>query len=99
MSGNETQTDDLTLEHRILIQVRQVLASVVRDVTPPPGMRNPLSASTIEDIRGCFSLIAARERELNSSKSDRDLPVYADRAATTRVVDFKPPTGSGSRDD
>jgi hypothetical protein len=99
MSGNETQTDDLTLEHRILIQMRQVLASVVRDVTPPPGMRNPLSASTIEDIRGCFSLIAARERELNSGKPNRDLPVYADRAATTRVVDFKPPGNSGSEDD
>ena len=94
MSGNETQTDDLTLEHRILIQVRQVLASVVRDVTPPPGMRNPLSASTIEDIRGCFSLIAARERELNSNKPNRDLPVYADRVATTRIVDFKQPTDS-----
>ena len=99
MSGNKTQADDLTLEHRILIQVRQVLASVVRDVTPPPGMRNPLSESTIEDIRGCFSLIAARERELNSDKPNRDLPVYADRVATTRIVDFKPPTDSGSKDD
>jgi hypothetical protein len=99
MPGNETQTDELTLEHRILIQVRQVLASVVRDVTPPPGMRNPLSASTIEDIRGCFSLIAARERELNSDKTNRDLPVYADRVASTRIVDFKPVTNSDSEDD
>jgi hypothetical protein len=99
MSGNETQTDDLTLEHRILIQVRQVLASVVRDVTPPPGMRNPLSASTIEGIRDCFSLISARERELNSDKPNRDLPVYADGAATTRIVDFKPPADAGSEDD
>ena len=99
MSDNEAQTDDLTLEHRILIQVRQVLASVVRDVTPPPGMRNPLSDSTIEDIRSCFSLIAARERELNSDKTNRDLPVYADRESATRIVDFKPPTGSGTSDD
>ena len=99
MSGDKTQTDDLTLEHRILIQVRQVLASVVREVTPPPGMRNPLSASTIEDIRGCFSLIAARERELNSGKPMHDLPVYADRESTTRIVDFKQPTGSGPKDD
>ena len=99
MSGNETQTDDLTLEHRILIQVRQVLASVVRDVTPPPGMRNPLSASTIEDIRGCFLLIAARERELSSDKLKRDLPVYVDSESTTRIVDFKPVTNSDSEDD
>ena len=99
MSDDKTQTNDLTLEHRILIQVRQVLASVVRDVTPPPGMRNPLSASTIEGIRDCFSLISARERELNSDKPNRDLPVYADSAATTRIVDFKPPADSGSEDD
>jgi hypothetical protein len=99
MSGDKTKTDDLTLEHRILIQMRQVLASVVRDVTPPPGMRNPLSATTIEGIRGCFSLIAARERELNSDKTNRDLPVYADRESTTHIVDLKPPIGSGASDD
>ena len=89
MSDNELQ--DLTLEHRILIQVRQVLASVVRDVTPPPGMRNPLSPSTIEDIRGCFALITARERELRGEQGKPDLPVYADRGATTRIVDLKKP--------
>jgi hypothetical protein len=99
MSGKQTQTGDLTLEHRILIQVRQVLASVVRDVTPSPGVRNPLSASTIEGIRDCFSLISARERELNADKPNRDLPVYADDAATTHIVDFKPPADSGSKDD
>lgn len=87
MSDQDENSKDLTLEHRILIQVRQVLASVVRDVTPPPGMRNPLSAKTIEDIRSCFALIAAREREL-SGKQDPDLPVYADEGATTRIVDF-----------
>ncbi len=88
MSDQDENSKDLTLEHRILIQVRQVLASVVRDVTPPPGMRNPLSPRTIEDIRSCFALIAAREREL-SGKQNPDLPVYADEGATTRIVDFK----------
>ena len=90
MSEQDKESKDLTLEHRILIQVRQVLASVVRDVTPSPGMRNPLSPKTIEDIRGCFALIAAREREL-SGKQNPDLPVFADDGATTRIVDFEKP--------
>ena len=90
MSDQDENSQELTLEHRILIRVRKVLASVVRDVTPPPGMRNPLSPSTIDDIRDCFALIAAREREL-SNKENPDLPVFADDAATTRVVDFKKP--------
>lgn len=98
MSDDETQPANLTLEHRILIQVRKVLANVVKDVTPLPGMRNPLSLSTIEDIRDCFALISTRERELISDKP-RDLPVYADRAATTRIVEFKPPADANPEKD
>jgi len=90
VTEQDKESKDLTLEHRILIQVRQVLASVVRDVTPSPGRPNSLSPKTIEDIRGCFALIAAREREL-SGKQNPDLPVYADDGATTRIVDFKKP--------
>lgn len=92
MSDQDEKSKQLSLEHRILIQVRQVLASVVRDVTPPPGMQSPLSPKTIEDIRGCFALIAARERELGAKKNP-DLPVFADDGATTRIVDFKKPEG------
>ena len=91
MSETDQGSEELTLEHRILIQVRQVLASVVRDVTPPPGMRNPLSPQTIEDIRACFALIAARERELRGVESDPDLPTFKDRGPTTRVIDFDKP--------
>jgi hypothetical protein len=90
MSVQDDKPSELTLEHRILIQVRQVLASVVRDVTPAPGMQSPLSPATIEDIRGCFALISARERELGGKKNP-DLPVYKDNRATTRIVDFKKP--------
>jgi hypothetical protein len=88
MSDRDNKAQDLTLEHRILIRVRKALASVVRDVTPAPGRPNPLSPSTIEDIRDCFALISARERELDG-KENPDLPVYADDGATTRIVDFK----------
>jgi len=90
MSDQDNKAQDLTLEHRILIRLRKTLAGVVRDVTPAPGRPNPLSAATIEDIRDCFALISARERELGG-KQNPDLPVFADDGATTRIVDFKEP--------
>ncbi len=99
MSADENQAGQLSLEHRILIRMRLVLANVVKDVTPLPGRRSPLSSSTIEDIRDCFALISARERELNDGKRNQDLPEYADRGSTTRVVDFKPSTDSSTEDD
>ncbi len=88
MPENDDNREQLTLEHRILIRLRQVLAAVVRDVTPPPGMRNPLSDQTIEDIRGAFALIAARERELRGETAEPDLPIYKDGGPTARIVDF-----------
>ena len=88
MSEHDENSPRPTLELRILVQVRKVLASVVRDVTPPHGGQSPLSPKTIEDIRGCFALISAREREL-SGKADPDLPVFGDKQATTRIVDLK----------
>ena len=85
MSADDNE--GLSLEHRILIRLRQVLAAVVRDVTPPPGMRNPLSEQTIEDIRDAFALITARERELRGD-APPDLPVYRDRGPSARIVEF-----------
>ena len=90
MSEQDDDFPELTREHRILIRVRKVLASVVRDVTPAPGRPNPLSDRTIEDIRGCFALISAREREL-AGKENPDVPVFGGKGATTRVVDFNKP--------
>lgn len=57
--------DTQTTEQRILIAMRQVLSSIVRDTTPPPGLRHPLNPATIEDVKQCFALITAREKELN----------------------------------
>jgi hypothetical protein len=62
--SNETSTDDLTKEQQILRVMRKVLANVVKDTTPAGGRPNPLTPGTIQDIRECFGLIAAREREL-----------------------------------
>ncbi len=87
MSDNDAPGSQPTLEYRILVQLRQVLAAVVRDVTPPPGLRNPLSEQTIEDIRAAFALIAARERELRGD-APPDLPTYRDRGPSARIVEF-----------
>ena len=55
---------ELTIEQRILIAMRKTLGAVIRDVTPPAGMRHPFSPETTEDVRQCLALISAREREL-----------------------------------
>jgi hypothetical protein len=71
-------TEELKKEQRILSQMRKTLGSVVKDVTPLGGS-NPLSPSTIQDVKDSFALIADREKELadklgfNTAK-----PVYAD---------------------
>jgi hypothetical protein len=86
-------TDKLSKEHRVLIAMRKVLSSIVRDTTPPAGMRHPLTEHTIEDIKHCFSLIAARERELNDDigNSDKPRPRYADEPKTSQTVSFTKP--------
>ncbi|AGA89748.1 hypothetical protein Thimo_0918 [Thioflavicoccus mobilis 8321] len=76
---------ELTEEQQILIAMRKTLAAVIRDVTPAPGQRHPLSASTVEDVRQCLALIAAREKDLADAQGrGGERPHYADepRAAT-----------------
>jgi hypothetical protein len=68
--------------------MRKVLASVIRETTPNPGMKHILSESTREDVRMCFTLISTREREL-AEKSGISLdmrPRYADEPKNTTVV-------------
>jgi len=68
---SKTMRDDtLNKEQRILIAMRKTLASIVQDPTPLPGRRHPLKETPIRDIRQCFSLISARERELADEMAD-----------------------------
>jgi hypothetical protein len=60
MTGN----NEMSKEQRVMRMMRMVLASIVKDTTPQPGMHHPLSEQTIEDIKACFALISAREMEL-----------------------------------
>jgi hypothetical protein len=80
--------DELKKEHQILVTMRKVLSGVVREVTPEPGMRHPLSQQTMEDVRQCFMLIAAREREITElmGKPSEHRPHYVDEPRQDKVV-------------
>jgi hypothetical protein len=81
----------LSMEERILQAAKMTLTAVIKDTATPPGMRHPLSDSTIEDLRQCLALISAREREL-AQAAGRPVggqPRYADEPGSTRqVIDF-----------
>lgn len=88
----QTMPDELSVEQRILIMMRKTLANVVKDTTPPAGMRHPLKDSTIKDIRDCFALIVARERslqELSANPPAKMRPRFADQPRTNQVVPFR----------
>lgn len=78
----------LSKEQRILRVLRKVLANIVKDATPAPGMPHPLKESTVHDIRDLFGLISEREAELaDLSKPDRnEKPVFADEPKKSNVI-------------
>ena len=81
-----------TMEQRILRAMRKVLANVVKDVAPRPGQPNPLSDATIRDIRECFGLIAARERELADALGlAQERPYYPGEEPSAKVLKFGTP--------
>jgi hypothetical protein len=83
-------SDDSSKERQILMVMRKVLAAVIKDTTPPSrAMKHPLTDGTIEDIRNCLALIAARERELaDAAGAAQERPYYTDdpAGATHQVV-------------
>ncbi len=82
---------DLSKEQRILRVMRKVLSNIVKDATPQPGMLHPLSEGTIQDIRECFGLIAAREAELagEAGLARNERPFYSDEPQQAKVVPLK----------
>ena len=78
----------LSKEQRILRVLRKVLANIVKDATPAPGMPHPLKESTIYDIRDLFGLISEREAELaDQTKPDRnEKPSYTDDPRKSNVI-------------
>lgn len=78
---------ELSKEQEILMVMRKVLAAIIKDTTPPPGMKHPLTQHTIEDVRACLALIAARERELAEARGVKmERPFFTDARPTAEVV-------------
>ncbi len=74
-------------EREILMVMRKVLTSVIRDVTPVPGRPSPLSERTAEDVRDCLKLIALRERELADAEGEEAAkPYFVDQQPEQKVV-------------
>lgn len=92
--------EGLSKEQRILRVLRKVLANIVKDVTPAPGMPHPLQESTVHDIRDLFGLIAERERELaeEGMPGRNEKPYYVDQPQKNNVLKFHPP-GKSKEDD
>ena len=79
----------MTKEKRILMAMRKTLGSIVKDVTPSSSaLKSPLSNESIEDIRMCFGLIAAREQELAAEAGFevKDRPHFTDEIINSNVV-------------
>ena len=85
----------LSKEQRILRVLRKVLANIVKDATPAPGMPHPLKESTIHDIRDLFGLISEREAELaDQSKPHRnEKPFFSDEPKKSNVIKMHKPDG------
>jgi hypothetical protein len=82
--------DDLSKEQKILVTMRKVLTTIIRELTPPPGDKYPLSESTTQDIRFCLGLIITREKELAEALGNvnPERPHYIDEQPTSQVVQF-----------
>jgi hypothetical protein len=79
---------DLKKELDVLVVLRKVISGIVREITPDPGMKHPLSEATMEDIRQGFLLIAAREKEISEAMGKPSLhrPVYKGDKPKTNVI-------------
>jgi hypothetical protein len=88
MNMSDTVEKEGAKEREILAVMRRVLASVVKDTTPAHrDMKHPLSAETIEDVRQCFALISARERELaDVAGIAQERPYFSDDVQAVKTV-------------
>jgi len=79
--------EELTQEQQIMVSMRKVLTSIIREITPEPGEKYPLSEQTVEDIRMCLALIATREKELAEENGiEQQRPYFIDEPQTTQTI-------------
>ncbi|MCU7914979.1 MAG: segregation and condensation protein A [Candidatus Thiodiazotropha sp. (ex Gloverina cf. vestifex)] len=82
-------SDSSNKEREIMMVMRKVLTSIVREVTPEhKSLRHPLSEQTIQDIRQCLGLITAREKELadDAGRTVEERPYFVDEPPKSKVV-------------
>lgn len=77
-------------ELRVMRAMKTTLMGVIRDTTSQPGQKHPLSDATIEDIRQCLGLIAAREQTLTGDNGNRR-PKFVDEPEDSVLVSLKTP--------
>jgi len=82
--------EDLSKEQQIMVVMRKVLTTIIRETAPTPERSSPFSEQTIEDIRLCLQLITAREQELLKEKGIENTarPHYIDEQPASQVVSF-----------
>ncbi len=85
--------DGLSKEEQILKAMKHTLSAVARDTATPAGMKHPLSKATMQDIRACMQLIAAREAELAEAagRPSTARPHFTDEPQGNVVVPFEAP--------
>jgi hypothetical protein len=80
---------ELSQEQRIMILMRKTLAKVIKDTTPAvAGLSRVLGDDTIEDIRSCLALIAAREQEMakEQGREITDRPRFTDEPKIAKII-------------
>ncbi len=86
--------EELSKEQRILRLLRKTLGNIVKDTAPRPGVPNPLSDDTVEQVKELFALISERERELadEAGFTATERPYFSDEPPTTQTIKLtKPP--------
>ena len=92
--GNSVMSDS-SKERQVMMVMRKVLASIIKDTTPASGMKHPLSDATIQDVRMCLGLISARERELGEEAGVApERPYFTEEEPSAKVV---PMSGLGKQ--
>lgn len=86
---------ELGKEQQIMRAMRKTLTSVARDCAPRDGDPGPLTEATVENIRMCLGLIAAREAELAEALGllRKERPHFVDEPPASEVMKFMPPAG------
>jgi len=94
-----TETESESKEQRILRMVKKVITDIAKDTHTPPGMRHPLSDSTINSMRACLDLIVSREAELvaRNGKVSTGKPRFIDDSGGSVIVQLKTGSESGNK--